>query len=239
MYGKNACFADIASRSTCLLPGVPTPGLFRGRYRVEAPMECPIARRADAEDAPPICLFIACSLSYIHLHPKMTFFHQHPEASMSIPRFEKEWDGFKGHVAVTWDKIPDEDLLKIEGNFGKLVSLISDKYGEKKTVVEEKVKELYDGYISTRERLAEGLSEVRENLHSRSEDFAAGIKDRANIYQEKAKERINRIREENIEPAVQKSEEYIKVHPFSAVMGAFGVGMLIGGVIGLLSTRKE
>lgn len=158
---------------------------------------------------------------------------------MSIPRFEKEWDGFKGHVVVKWDKILDEDLLKIEGNFGNLVSLISEKYGEKKSVVEVKVKELYDGYLSTRERVAEGLSDVHETLHNRAEDFAAGIKDRANVYQEKAKERINRIREENIEPAVEKSEEYIKVHPFSAVLGAFGVGLLLGGVFGLLSKSKD
>lgn len=158
---------------------------------------------------------------------------------MSVPRFEKEWDGFKGHVAVKWDRIPDEDLLKIEGNFGDLVSLISEKYGEKKGVVEEKLKELYDGYLATRERVAEGLSEVRENIQHRSQDLAAGIRDRTNAYQEKAKERLQKIREENIDPAVQKSEEYIKVHPFSAVMGAFGVGMLIGGVIGLLSSRKE
>ena len=158
---------------------------------------------------------------------------------MSVPRFEKEWDGFKGHVAVKWDKIPDEELLKIEGNFASLVTLISEKYGEKKGVVEEKVKELYEGYLATRERVAEGLSEVRENIHTRSQDIAAGIRERAGVYQEKAKERITRIREENIDPAVQKSEDYIKVHPFATVLGAFGVGVLLGGVIGLLSSRKD
>ena len=158
---------------------------------------------------------------------------------MSLPRFEKEWDGFKGHVAVKWDKIPDEELLRIEGHFGKLVNLIAEKYGEKKSVVEAKVQELYQGYLDTRDRLAEGLSDVRENLDVRSHEVAAGIRDRANLYQEKAKERMQKIREENIDPAVQKSEEYIKVHPFSAVLGAFGVGILIGGVVGLLSSRKD
>lgn len=158
---------------------------------------------------------------------------------MSIPRFEKEWDGFKGHVAVKWDKIPDEELLRIEGNFGKLVNLISEKYGEKKSVVEAKVHEMYQGYLDTRDRLAEGLSDVRENLDARSHDVAAGIRERASLYQEKAKERMQKIREANIDPAVQKSEEYIKVHPFSAVLGAFGIGILIGGVVGLLSSRKD
>lgn len=158
---------------------------------------------------------------------------------MSLPRFEKEWDGFKGHVAVKWDKIPDEELLRVEGHFGNLVKLISDKYGENKTVVEAKLHELYQGYLDTRDRLAEGLSDVRENIDARSHEVAASIRERAGQYQEKAKERMQKIREENIDPAVQKSEEYIKVHPFSAVLGAFGVGILIGGVVGLLSSRKD
>lgn len=158
---------------------------------------------------------------------------------MTIPRFEKEWDGFRGHVAVKWDKIPDEELLRIEGNFGKLVSLISEKYGEKKGEVETSLRELYQGYLDTRDRLAEGLSDMRENIDTRSHDLAANIRERASAYQEKARERVQKIRESSIDPAVQKSEEYIKIHPFPAVLGAFGVGLLIGGVVGLLTNRKE
>ncbi len=161
------------------------------------------------------------------------------EETMSLPRFEKEWNGFKGHVTVKWDKLRDDELIKIEGNFGKLVNLIAERYGEQKTVVEGKVKELYTGYLETREKLAEEFSEIRDNMNERTRDMTENIRSKANVLQDKAKERIQTIRDENIDPAVQKSEEYIKVHPFSAVLGAFGVGMLIGGVIGLLSNRKD
>lgn len=158
---------------------------------------------------------------------------------MSLPRFEKEWDGFKGHVAVKWDKIKDEELLKIEGNFGRLVSLIADTYGEKKSVVETGLKEMYRSYLENGERLTEGFNEMRDNISRSSKDMAANVRAKAGEYQEMAKERIHKIREENIEPTVQKSEEYIKLHPFSAVLGAFGAGMLIGGIVGLLSSRKD
>ncbi|MBR9978653.1 MAG: hypothetical protein KFH87_11255 [Bacteroidetes bacterium] len=158
---------------------------------------------------------------------------------MSLPRFDKEWDGFKGHVAVKWDKIEDEDLLKIEGSFDKLVSLIVDTYGEKKSVIETGLKEMYKSYLENGERLTEGLNEMRENISRNSKDMAANVRAKAGEYQEMAKERIHKIREENIEPTVQRSEEYIKLHPFSAVLGAFGVGMLLGGLVGLLSSRKE
>lgn len=158
---------------------------------------------------------------------------------MSLPRFEKEWNGFKGHVTVIWDKIQDDELAKIEGNFGKLVNLIAERYGEQKTVVETKLKELYTSYLETREKLAEEFSEIRDNMNERTRDMTENLRSKANAIQDKAKERIQTIRDENIDPAVQKSEEYIKVHPFSAVLGAFGVGILIGGLIGLISSRKD
>ncbi len=158
---------------------------------------------------------------------------------MALPRFEKEWEGFRGHVAVKWDKLSEDDLLKVEGNLSDLVKLIASKYGEQKGSVEGKLAELYNSYLENKERIAQGIAEAREEIGERSRDFADNIRQRAMDLQENAKERVTRIREENIDPAVQKSEEYIKVHPFSAVMGAFGVGMLIGGVIGLLSRNKD
>jgi ElaB/YqjD/DUF883 family membrane-anchored ribosome-binding protein len=158
---------------------------------------------------------------------------------MSLPRFDKEWDGFKGHVTVRWDKIQDDDLVKIEGNFGKLVNLIADTYGEKKSVIETGLKEMYASYLENGERLTEGLNEMRENIRRNSRDMAENVRAKAGEYQEVAKERMQKIREEQIDPTVQKSEEYIKLHPFSAVFGALGVGMLIGGIIGLLGSRKD
>lgn len=187
-----------------------------------------------------ICLFLISLLMYIRQHSDTTISQAHlVEDIMSLPRFAKEWDGFKGHVAVKWDKIQDEDLIKIEGNFGKLVSLIADRYGEQKSVVEAKLHELYANYLETRERLAEEFSELRENVNQRTHDIAENIRNKAGAFQDKAKEQISKIREQNIDPAVQKSEEYIKVHPFSAVLGAFGVGILIGGIIGLLTNHKD
>lgn len=152
---------------------------------------------------------------------------------MSLPRFEHEWDGFKGHVAVKWDQLKDEELVNIKGNFSGLIDLISERYGEQKAVVESKLHDLYATYLETKERIAQGF----DDLNTRSQDFADSIKAKASQFQRNAREQMNRIREENIDPALRKSEDYIKVHPFSTVLGAFGVGLLIGGLIGLLSNR--
>lgn len=159
------------------------------------------------------------------------------EVNMGLPRFEHEWDGFKGHVAVKWDKLSNDELLKVQGNFTELVNLIAERYGEQKTVIESRLHDLYATYLETKERIAQGFTEVRDNISSTSQDFADGIKAKAAQFQQTAREQFRKIRDENIDPAVQKSEEYIKVHPFSTVLGAFGVGLLIGGVIALLSKR--
>ncbi len=152
---------------------------------------------------------------------------------MSLPRFEHEWDGFKGHVAVKWDQLKEEELFNIKGNFSGLIDLIAERYGEQKSVIESRLHELYATYLETKERIAQGFTDI----NSRTQDFADNIKAKTAQFQRGAREQMNKIREENIDPAIRKSEDYIKVHPFSTVLGAFGVGLLIGGIIGLLSNR--
>jgi uncharacterized protein YjbJ (UPF0337 family) len=158
---------------------------------------------------------------------------------MALPRFEKEWDGFRGHVAVKWGKISDDELLKIEGNFAELVTLIVDRYGEKKSAVESKLDEMYASYLETKEKITQGFSDVREDIGNRSKVFADDIRKKTVDFQKTAKQKITHIREDSIDPAVQKSEDYIKVHPFSAVLGAFGIGVLLGGVIAALTRSKD
>ena len=145
---------------------------------------------------------------------------------MSIPKFESEWDGFKGHVAVTWDKISDEELLRVQGNFAELVKLIGEKYGEQKQVVEQKLHALYESYV-----------QKKSEIQNRSQQFVDSLKMKAQEFQSGAKEKMQRIRDESIDPAVQKTEDYIKVHPFTAVLGALGAGLLLGGIIGYLSKK--
>jgi ElaB/YqjD/DUF883 family membrane-anchored ribosome-binding protein/uncharacterized protein YjbJ (UPF0337 family) len=156
---------------------------------------------------------------------------------MSLPRFEHEWDGFKGHVAVKWDKLNEDELINIKGNFSGLIELIAERYGEKKTVIEANLNDLYATYLGAKERIAQGFNDVRDEINERTQDFADNVRSRAAQFQQNARDQINKIREENIDPAIRKSEDYIKVHPFSTVLGAFGVGLLIGGIIGLLSNR--
>ena len=156
---------------------------------------------------------------------------------MKLPKFETEWEGFQGHVAVKWDKISNEELLRIQGNFTELITLISEKYGETKEVTEKKLKELYDMYLARKDELKKEFTELRDNLQQKSEALTEKIKQQATDFQKNAKERIQKINDENIQPAVEKSEEYIKLHPFTAVLGALGVGFMLGSIFAAIAKK--
>lgn len=157
---------------------------------------------------------------------------------MDIPRFKAEWQGFKGYVSMTWDKVSEDELVRLEGNLASVVTLIEEKYKEPKEKIEAKLQELFNSYLDKKEHLKEELGELKENITERSSRILHSIKDKSTEYSEVARKRMDTIKRENIDPAIEKSEEYIKLHPFTAVAGALGVGLLLGGIVGLL-IRKD
>jgi ElaB/YqjD/DUF883 family membrane-anchored ribosome-binding protein len=156
---------------------------------------------------------------------------------MNLPKFETEWEGFQGHVAVKWDKLSTDELLRVQGNFTELATLISGKYGETKETVEKKLKDMYDAYLARKTELKKEFSELRENLQQKSEALTDKIKQQALDLQKTTKERVQKIHDENIQPAMEKSEEFIKLHPFTAVLGALGAGFILGSIFAAISKK--
>jgi len=158
---------------------------------------------------------------------------------MDAPTLKAEWSGFKGHVAVAWDRLSEQDLIRIEGDLTYLVDLIQEKYQQPKEKVEEKLRELFNLYLEKKEKMKESISELKDQVSERSQNILEGVKEKSAQYTEAAKQKIDQIKRENIDPAVQKSEEYIKLNPFTAVLGALGAGIVVGGIIGYLLRNKN
>jgi len=157
---------------------------------------------------------------------------------MDAPRIKAEWENFKGYISMTWEKVSEQELVRLAGDLSAVVALIEEKYRDPKEKIEAKIKELFDLYLERKAQLKEEIGEIRDDLAERSSRILHGIRDKSTEYTDTAKQRIDKLRRENIDPAMDKSEEYIKLHPFTAVLGALGAGVLLGGLIGLLA-RKD
>ncbi|MAT38187.1 MAG: hypothetical protein CL946_01140 [Ectothiorhodospiraceae bacterium] len=158
---------------------------------------------------------------------------------MKLPKLKTEWDGFKGYVSMTWDKISDEELVRVEGSLPTLINLIEEKYHTPKEKIEQKLEELYNIYIERKQALKEDITELRQDISNRSSELLGGIRDKSEAYTRNVRTKFNNLNEEHVQPYVDKSEDYIKMHPFTAVFGALGVGVLIGGIIGLLGSSRD
>jgi ElaB/YqjD/DUF883 family membrane-anchored ribosome-binding protein len=174
----------------------------------------------------------------VSFHIRNEFTNAEPVGGfMDTPKLQAEWEGFKGYISMTWDKVSDEELVRVEGNLASVIGLIEEKYKEPKEQIEARIKELFQTYLDKKEQLKTGLSDLKENIGEQSAKILHGIKDKSAQYSESAKKQMDKIKKDNIEPAVEASEEYIKLHPFTAVIGALGAGLLIGGIVGLLISR--
>ncbi len=63
--------------------------------------------------------------------------------------FKGQWNQLKGNVKKTYGKITDDELLKSEGDYDKVVGLIQEKYGMAVSEVKEKVNDLIKNFKST------------------------------------------------------------------------------------------
>lgn len=156
---------------------------------------------------------------------------------MNLPNFETEWDGFRGYVAMTWDELSDSELIRVQGDVSELVRLIMEKYHEKKTDIEDKVETLFSTYLDAKVGLQNDIEQFRKSTMEDVNTMAQNLKEKASDMQNAAKEHLRKVREEKIDPLLKESEDYIKVHPFGMVLGAFGVGLLLGTFVTMISRR--
>lgn len=56
--------------------------------------------------------------------------------------FKGQWNQLKGNVKKSWGKLTDDELLKVEGDYDKVIGLIQEKYGMAVTDIKLKVNDL-------------------------------------------------------------------------------------------------
>jgi uncharacterized protein YjbJ (UPF0337 family) len=124
------------------------------------------------------------------------------------------WNEIKGKIRSKWGQLTGDDLQAFDGNVDQLVGMIQRKTGEARGAVEHYLEELTTNGASAFNQAAES---VREYAHQ-----AAGA------VQETSKKAAETMRH-----GYDEAEKMIRDRPGESAAVCFGVGMVVGVLLGL------
>jgi uncharacterized protein YjbJ (UPF0337 family) len=125
-----------------------------------------------------------------------------------------QWNQVRGQLKKKWAQLTDEDLKFNSGNIDQLVGRIQHKTGEAREAIE--------GFL--------------DELTSQGASAIASAADTAGHYARYAADQVhegyNRISDQ-LGRQYEASRELVRDNPAGSVATAFGVGVLLGVVVGL------
>jgi len=124
------------------------------------------------------------------------------------------WNEFKGKIRNKWGSLTNDELQSFNGNVDQLVGMIQRKTGEARTSVEHYLEELTGNGASAINQASEAVREYAQQ--------AAGA------VQESTKKAAEQMRR-----GYDEAEEMIKERPGESAAVCFGVGVLVGVVLGV------
>jgi uncharacterized protein YjbJ (UPF0337 family) len=125
-----------------------------------------------------------------------------------------QWNKVRGQLKKKWGQLTDDDLRFANGNIDQLIGRIQSRTGAAREAIEEYLDELADEGASMISQAAESVGQ-----YARS----AG---------DQVRESYNRISDQ-LGRRYERSQDMIRDHPAETVVTAFGVGVLLGIVVGL------
>lgn len=133
---------------------------------------------------------------------------------MNTQALQGQWNQVRGQLKKKWGQLTDDDLRFANGNIDQLVGRIQHKTGEAREAIERFLDEL----------TSQGASAI-----SQASEAAGHF---ARYATENVREGYNRISDQ-LGHQYDVSREMIRENPTRSVATAFGVGVLLGVVVGL------
>ena len=125
-----------------------------------------------------------------------------------------QWNQVRGELKKKWGQLTDDDLRFANGNIDQLIGRIQSKTGEAREAIEQFLTEATSQGASMMSQAAEQAGQyaryagdqVRESYNRISDQFGRGY---------------------------ETSQEIIRENPGRSIATAFGVGVLLGVVVGM------
>lgn len=125
-----------------------------------------------------------------------------------------QWNQIRGQLKKRWGQLTEDDLKFANGNIDQLVGRIQHKTGEAREAIENFLDDL----------TSQGASAVSQAADS--------VRNYAGYASDQVRDGYNRISEQ-FGRRYEASQEMIRENPARTVAAAFGVGVVLGVVVGL------
>jgi uncharacterized protein YjbJ (UPF0337 family) len=133
---------------------------------------------------------------------------------MNAQVLEGDWNTIRGLVKAKWGQLTDDDLLFADGNIDMLIGRIQQRTGEGREAIERYLDEL----------TSHGASAISSAAHAAghaAQQVAGRLRSQYGQVAEEAHARV------------QDVEEMVRRNPAETMIAAFGVGLVVGMIVGL------
>jgi len=135
-------------------------------------------------------------------------------------RMTGNWNQLKGKVKQRWGQLTDDELSEVEGNVDQLVGLIQQKTGD------------------AREKIQQVVDELSESAGGAVVQATETARQYAGQASDALREAADQVRERSIE-TYEDAQDIFRRRPVESVAAAFGTGLLIGVIVGVVLGSRE
>lgn len=140
------------------------------------------------------------------------------------------WNEIKGKLRSKWGQLTNDDLQQALGNTDQLIGMIQRKTGEARQAIE---KFLEDATANG----ASSMSQAAETAREYAQKGFDSVQQHSQQAAEELKQRYNAAAE-SVRHGYEEAETMIRERPAESAAVCFGVGMLVGVILGLTLRGK-
>lgn len=140
------------------------------------------------------------------------------------------WNEIKGKLKSKWGQLTNDDLQQVRGNLDQLVGLIQRKTGEARQSIETFLEDLTANGASS-------LNQAAETAREYAQQAMESVQNRTQHAAESMRRGYDQASQQ-MRHGYEEAEDMIRERPAESAAVCFGVGMVVGVILGLALRGK-